>query len=41
MRVMNNAQRVTALIIATMFAAGVSAQPFIYPAKGQSPEQQK
>ena len=41
MRVMNNAQRVTALLIAAMFAVGVSAQQFIYPGKGQSPEQQK
>jgi hypothetical protein len=36
-----NAQQVTALIIAAMFAAGASAQQFVYPAKGQSPEQQK
>jgi hypothetical protein len=36
-----NAQRVTALIIAATFAAGASAQQFIYPGKGQSPEQQK
>jgi len=35
------AQQVMALLIATMFAAGSSAQQFIYPAKGQSPEQQK
>jgi len=35
-----NAQRVTALIIAATFAAGASAQQFIYPAKGQSPAQQ-
>jgi hypothetical protein len=41
MRVMNNAQRVTALLIAATFAAGASAQQFIYPAKGQTPEQQK
>jgi hypothetical protein len=41
MRVMNNAQRVTALLIAAMFAVGASAQQFIYPGKGQSPEQQK
>jgi hypothetical protein len=38
---MNNAQRVTAVLIAAMFAAGASAQQFVYPAKGQSPEQQK
>ena len=36
-----NAQRVTALIIAATFAAGASAQQFIYPGKGQSPQQQK
>jgi len=41
MRVMNHAQSASALMIAAMFAAGVSAQQFIYPAKGQSPEQQK
>ena len=36
-----NSQRVTALIIAAMFVTGASAQQFIYPAKGQSPQQQK
>ena len=41
MRVMNHAQSASALMIAAMFAASVSAQQFIYPAKGQSPEQQK
>ena len=41
MRVRNDTQRVTALIIAAMFATGASAQQFVYPAKGQSPEQQK
>ena len=41
MRIVNSAQRITALIIAAMFAAGASAQQFVYPAKGQSPEQQK
>ena len=41
MRVTNNAQRVTALLIAAMFACSASAQQFVYPAKGQSPEQQK
>jgi hypothetical protein len=30
-----------ALLIAAMFTAGVSAQSFVYPAKGQSPQQQK
>jgi hypothetical protein len=38
---MNNAQRVTALLIAAMFAVGASAQQFVYPGKGQSPELQK
>ena len=41
MRVMNNPRRVTALLVAAMFTAGVSAQSFVYPAKGQSPEKQK
>ena len=36
-----NSQRVTALVIATMFVTGALAQQFVYPAKGQSPEQQK
>jgi len=33
--------KVSGLIIAALFAAGVSAQSFVYPAKGQSPQQQK
>jgi hypothetical protein len=41
MRVRNGIQRGLALVIAAMFAAGASAQQFVYPAKGQSPEQQK
>jgi hypothetical protein len=41
MRVRNGTQRGLALVIAAMFAAGTSAQQFVYPAKGQSPEQQK
>jgi hypothetical protein len=41
MRIVKNAQRVMALLIAAMFAGGASAQQFVYPAKGQSPEQQK
>jgi hypothetical protein len=41
MRVMTNAQRVSALLIAVTFVTGASAQQFVYPAKGQSPEQQK
>ena len=41
MRVTYNAHRACVLMIAAMFAAGTSAQQFVYPAKGQSPEQQK
>ena len=41
MRVSNGTQRGLALVIAAMFAAGTSAAQFVYPAKGQSPEQQK
>ena len=41
MRVMKPAQRISALLIAALFAAGAAAQSFVYPAKGQSPEQQK
>jgi len=41
MRVKNGTRRGLALVIAAMFAAGASAQQFAYPAKGQSPEQQK
>src|SRR5213080_4555884 len=41
MRVTNNGQRLLALLIATVFTASVAAQQFVYPAKGQSPQQQK
>ena len=41
MQVRNGAKRALALVIAAMFAAGASAQQFVYPAKGQTPEQQK
>ena len=41
MQAMNHAQRLSALLIAAAFATGVSAQSYVYPAKGQSPEQQK
>ena len=41
MRVRNGTQRGLALVIAVMFAAGASAEQFVYPAKGQSPGQQK
>ncbi len=41
MRVRNNAQRALALLIMGLFATVASSQQFVYPAKGQSPEQQK
>ena len=41
MRVRDNLQRATALLIMGLFATGASSQQFVYPAKGQSPEQQK
>ena len=41
MRAMSKARRASALLIAAIFAAGASAQQFVYPAKGQSPESRK
>jgi hypothetical protein len=41
MQLRNGAKRALALVIAAMFAAGASAQQFVYPAKGQTPQQQK
>jgi hypothetical protein len=41
MKTMNRACRNTSLLVAALFAGGVSAQSFVYPAKGQSPAQQK
>jgi len=41
MRIISGTQRVLALVIAATFAASASAQQYVYPAKGQSPEQQK
>jgi hypothetical protein len=41
MRTRNLSQSVCALLVAATFAANVSAQSFVYPAKGQSPDQQK
>ena len=38
---MNKAQKVAWLLVVAMSATGVSAQPFVYPAKGQSPQLQK
>jgi hypothetical protein len=32
--------RISALLIAALFTTGASAQTFVYPAKGQSPQQQ-
>jgi len=39
--VQNGTTRAIAMIVAAIFATGASAQQFVYPAKGQSPEQQK
>ena len=33
--------RISALLVVALFASGVSAQQYVYPAKGQSPDQQK
>ena len=41
MCVRNHVQRALALLIVATFATGTSAQQFVYPAKGQSPQQQK
>ena len=38
---MNLAHRASVLLIAALFTAGASAQTVVYPAKGQSPDQQK
>jgi hypothetical protein len=40
-RITNNAHRVCVPLLAAIFASGASAQQFVYPAKGQSPETQK
>jgi len=34
-------KRISVLLVAATFAANASAQSFVYPAKGQSPEKQK
>ena len=34
-------KRISVLLVAATFAASASAQSFVYPAKGQSPEKQK
>ena len=41
MQLTHPAQRASILFIAAIFAAGVAAQTIVYPAKGQSPDQQK
>ncbi len=41
MREVSTARGVLALLVAVPFAMNVSAQSFVYPAKGQSPSQQK
>jgi hypothetical protein len=41
MRARKNIQRALALLIMGLFATGASSKQFVYPAKGQSPEQQK
>ena len=38
---MNLRHPASTLLIAALFSAGVSAQTVVYPAKGQSPDQQK
>ena len=41
MRVIKHARRIGAFVVVTTFATSVMAQSFVYPAKGQSPGQQK
>jgi len=41
MRITERARKISLLVVAATFAAGVSAQQVVYPAKGQKPEQQK
>ena len=41
MAFMKRESRTVALAVAALFAGAVSAQSFVYPAKGQSPDQQK
>ena len=38
---MNQTLRISALLVAAVFAAGASAQQVVFPAKGQSAQQQK
>jgi hypothetical protein len=41
MRSASKTLKVSSLVVAALFASGVSAQQVVYPAKGQKPEQQK
>lgn len=41
MQVRDGTRKALALVVTGIFAAGASAQQFVYPAKGQSPAQQK
>ncbi len=41
LRAMNLRQRAAAFLIAALFSVGASAQTVVYPAKGQSTDQQK
>jgi|SRR5688572_15409853 hypothetical protein len=41
MRTLNHSKRISILLVAALFATSAAAQSFVYPAKGQSPEQQK
>ena len=40
MRVISRVPNISGLLVAALCTAGVSAQSFVYPAKGQSPQQQ-
>ena len=41
MHLVKQTARISALLVAAVFAAGASAQSVVYPAKGQSAQQQK
>ena len=41
MQIIFDRKRLSAVLAATVFAASASAQQFVYPAKGQLPQQQK
>src|SRR5687768_9832696 len=40
MRIISRVPNISGLVLAALFTAGASAQSFVYPAKGQSPQQQ-